>query len=95
MPQCPKALQEGLQKKITRYVTAGWWEMKPVYQAAPLLCMPKKNGKLQTVVDAQKRNDNTYRMSLLFLTKIKSIWMWLYLSIEPRSTCQMHTNRFK
>ena len=35
--------------------------MKPVYQAAPLLCMPKKNGKLRTVVDAWKRNDNTYK----------------------------------
>jgi hypothetical protein len=46
MPQCPKALQEELQEKITWYVTAGWWEMKPVYQATPLLCVPKKNGKL-------------------------------------------------
>ena len=35
--------------------------MKPVYQAAPLLCMPKKNRKLWTVVDVQKRNDNTYK----------------------------------
>ena len=37
------------------------WEMKPVYQAAPLLCVPKKNGKLRTVVDARKRNDNTHK----------------------------------
>src|SRR5882762_5412203 len=61
MPQCPKALQEELQEKITQYVTARWWEMKPVYQAAPLLCMPKKNGKLRRVIDARKRNDNTYK----------------------------------
>ena len=61
MPRCPEALQEELREKITRYVTAGWWEMKPVYQAAPLLCVPKKNGKLRTVVDARKRNDNTYK----------------------------------
>ena len=61
MPRCPKALQEELREKITRYVTTGWWEMKPVYQAAPLLCVPKKNGKLWTVVDVWKRNDNTYK----------------------------------
>src|SRR5882762_831332 len=61
MPRCPKALQEELREKITRYVTTGWWEMKPVYKAAPLLCVPKKNGKLRTVVDAWKRNDNTYK----------------------------------
>src|ERR1700676_1679482 len=61
MPRCPEALQEELREKITRYVTAGWWEMKPVYQAAPLLCVPKTNGKLRTVVDERKRNDNTYK----------------------------------
>jgi len=61
MPQCPEALQEELQEKITQYVTARWWEMKPIYQAVPLLCVPKKSGKLQTVVDVQKRNDNTYK----------------------------------
>src|SRR6202790_5596351 len=61
MPRCPKALQEELREKITRYITAGWWEMKSIYQAAPLLCVPKKNGKLQTVVDARKRNDNTHK----------------------------------
>jgi len=35
-----------------------------------------------------KRNDNTYKDVTLFLTKIKSVWMWLNLSIEPRSTCR-------
>ena len=35
--------------------------MKAVYQASPLLCVPKKSGKLRTVVDARKRNDNTYK----------------------------------
>jgi hypothetical protein len=35
--------------------------MKAVYQAAPLLCVPKKSGKLRTVVDARKRNDNTFK----------------------------------
>jgi hypothetical protein len=61
LPRCPEALQEELRQKITRYTTAGWWEMKAVYQACPLLCVPKKSGKLRTVVDARKRNDNTFK----------------------------------
>jgi hypothetical protein len=35
--------------------------MKAVYQASPLLCIPKKSGKLRTVVNARKRNDNTFK----------------------------------
>jgi hypothetical protein len=31
LPRCPEALQEELRQKITRYTTAGWWEMKAVY----------------------------------------------------------------
>jgi hypothetical protein len=61
LPRCPEALEEELRQKINRYTTAGWWEMKAVYQASPLLCVPKKSGKLRTVVDARKRNDNTYK----------------------------------
>ena len=34
--------------------------MKAVFQAAPL-CVPKKSGKLRTVVDARKWNDNTFK----------------------------------
>ena len=61
LPQCPEALEEELRQKIDRYTAAGWWEMKAVYQASPLLCVPKKSGKLRTVVDARKRNDNTFK----------------------------------
>ena len=67
LPRCPEALQEELRQKITRYTSAGWWEMKAVYQAAPLLCVPKKSGKLQTVVDARKQNDNTFKDVTPFL----------------------------
>ena len=41
--------------------------MKPVEQAAPLLCVAKKNGKLRTVVDARKKNDNTLKDVTPFL----------------------------
>ena len=35
--------------------------MKSAPQAAPMLCILKKTGKLQMVVDCQKRNDNTVK----------------------------------
>jgi hypothetical protein len=61
LPRCPDVLKPELREKINRYVKAGWWEMKAVPQAAPLLCIYKKSGKLHTVVDARKRNDNTIK----------------------------------
>jgi transposase InsO family protein len=61
LPRCPEALESELREKTNRYLSAGWWEMKAVYQAAPLLCVPKKSGKLRTVVDARKRNENTFK----------------------------------
>ena len=35
--------------------------MKSTPQASPMLCIPKKNGKLRTVVDCRQRNDNTVK----------------------------------
>ena len=61
LPRCPDALKPELLQKTNRYVEAGWWEMKTVSQAAPLLCIPKKSGKLRTVVDAHKQNDNAHK----------------------------------
>jgi hypothetical protein len=45
--------------KIQRYKNTGWWEETNVSQAAPMLCVPKKSGKLCTVIDSKKKNDNT------------------------------------
>lgn len=50
-----------LLEKIERYTKAGWWEHRAAPQAAPLLCIAKKLGKIQTVVDARKRNENTVK----------------------------------
>ena len=61
LPQCLEALEQELREKIDHYTTAGWWEMKAVYQAPPLLCVPKKNGRLRTVVYVRKRNENTFK----------------------------------
>ena len=35
--------------------------MKSTPQAASMLCIPKKNGKLRTIVDCRQRNDNTVK----------------------------------
>ena len=61
LPQCPDALKPQLMEKIEKYTCTGWWEPKTVPQAVPMLCIPKKNGKLRTVIDCRKRNDNTLK----------------------------------
>jgi hypothetical protein len=53
--------RDELHTKINRYVGSGWWEPRSVMQAVPLLCNPKKDGKLRTVVDARQRNNNTIK----------------------------------
>jgi len=55
-----------LMEKMKQYMGAGWWILKAVPQAAPLLCIPKKSGKLRTVVDCRQRNDNTIKDVTLF-----------------------------
>ncbi|KIM72367.1 hypothetical protein PILCRDRAFT_16189 [Piloderma croceum F 1598] len=59
LPHCPDALKPELSEKTQRYTKSGWWEEANVPQAAPMLCVLKKTGRLQTVIDARKRNDNT------------------------------------
>jgi hypothetical protein len=61
-PKCPDALRLQLITKIEQYKRAGWWEERTAAQAAPMLCIPKKDGKtLQTAIDCRKRNDNTIK----------------------------------
>jgi len=60
-PRCPLALRKELYEKVNRYVDSGWWEPKSVAQAAPLLCIPKRDGRLRTAIDARQRNDNTVK----------------------------------
>ena len=61
LPRCPEAVQDELLNKIRKYTDAMWWQMTTATQAAPLLCVAKKSGKLRTVVDARQRNDNTIK----------------------------------
>ena len=50
-----------LNEKIDPYTRAGWWTESTTEQAAPMLCIPKKNGKLHTIVDYRQRNANTVK----------------------------------
>ncbi|KAJ3574767.1 hypothetical protein NP233_g1561 [Leucocoprinus birnbaumii] len=61
MPRCPNSMRSQFHEKLLQYTNAGWWEFKSVSQAAPLMCIPKKNGELRTVVDARPRNENTVK----------------------------------
>ena len=47
--------------KVQQYTDTEWWILKPVPQAALLLCILKKSGKLRAVVDCRQRNDNTIK----------------------------------
>ncbi|KAG6883228.1 hypothetical protein C0995_012642, partial [Termitomyces sp. Mi166 len=61
LPRCLQALQEQLCEKMNQYINAKWWEPWTVMQAAPLLCIPKKDGTLWTALDAWQHNDNTIK----------------------------------
>ncbi|KAG6870387.1 hypothetical protein C0992_000209, partial [Termitomyces sp. T32_za158] len=61
LPRCLQALQEQLRDKTNWYINAKWWEPCLAMQAAPLLCIPKKDGTLRTALDAQQRNNNTVK----------------------------------
>ena len=52
LPRCPATVRKEFQHKLNRYVNAGWWVPATGTQAPPLLCVPKKDGRLRTVVDA-------------------------------------------
>ncbi|KAG6896207.1 hypothetical protein C0992_009713 [Termitomyces sp. T32_za158] len=52
LPCCPRALQEQFHNKTNCYINAKWWEPWLAKQAAPLLCIPKKDGTLRTALDA-------------------------------------------
>jgi hypothetical protein len=55
LPKCPDAFKPELMDKMKKYTAAGWWEPVQTDQAAPMLCVPKKNGKLRTPVDLRQR----------------------------------------
>jgi hypothetical protein len=60
-PQCPDAYKEQLLQNINQYVKANWWIPITTNQAAPMLCIPKKEGILCTIIDQWEWNTNTIK----------------------------------
>ncbi|KAF8220594.1 hypothetical protein L208DRAFT_1333032 [Tricholoma matsutake] len=64
--KCPNSMRKPLAEKIAKYCKAGWWSPAHMEQATPMLVVPKKTGKLCTVINAVKRNANTVKDVTLF-----------------------------
>ncbi|KAF8548756.1 hypothetical protein OG21DRAFT_1422498, partial [Imleria badia] len=58
LPWCANALRQQLSDKIRLYTDAGWWVMKSISWATLMVCTPKRSGKLWTIIDCCKRNNN-------------------------------------
>jgi hypothetical protein len=61
LPTCPVPLRPHFYEKLNCYVDAGWWKKHSASQAAPLMCIPKKDKQLQTIIDARQQNNNTVK----------------------------------
>ena len=51
LPKCPEAFRSELTQFFKQYTTARWWVPAATKQVTPMLCIPKKNSTLRTVVD--------------------------------------------
>jgi hypothetical protein len=52
LPQCTDTMRPQLSEKIAQYTDANWWTPCHTEQVAPMLCIPKKNTTLHTIIDA-------------------------------------------
>ena len=66
LPKCPEHFHEELSQKIERYTTAQWWIPAVAHQVVPMLCIPKKHGKLHTVFNLREQNDNMVKDMIQF-----------------------------
>ncbi len=61
LPHCPNSLKAEFNEKVEKYTRAGWWKLTAAKQAAPMLCLLKKDRHLRTVIDCWQRNENTVK----------------------------------
>ena len=59
-------MKSSLRKLRGTPLHSQWWIPAVAHQAVPMLCIPKKNGKLCTVFDLWEQNDNTVKDVTLF-----------------------------
>lgn len=57
--KCPDALIQQMSDKIDLYTKSNKWVFKDEKNASVMLCIPKKDSALRTVIDARTRNLNT------------------------------------
>ena len=88
LPKCPDSLKPQLAEKIQHYKNAGWWEETNISQAAPMICVPKKSGKIRTIVDGRKRNENTEKDVTPFPDQEQIRMDLAQANIDQRSTCR-------
>lgn len=95
LPKCPEALQPLLITKVEHYTSSGWWEMKAVSQAMPLLCIPKGSSGICTVVDARLQNENKHKDVSPSPSKTRSTWMLPAPDTARRLICRMCMSRYR
>ncbi len=61
LPHCQNLLKGEFNEKVGKYTWAGWWKLTTASQAAPMLCLSKKDHHLCTVIDCRQRNENTVK----------------------------------
>ena len=88
LPCCTNALKQQLSDKIWLYMDANWWVMKSVPQAALMLCIPKKSGKLWTIIDCCKRNDNMVNVTIDYLSGTSCLLVCTAQHMFPLGLCQ-------
>lgn len=59
--QCLNSLKAEFNEKVEKYTCMRWWKLASASQAAPMLCLPKKDRHLRTVVDCRQQNKNTVK----------------------------------
>ena len=94
---CPESLKTQLINKIQTHKNAGWWEETNFSQAAPTLCIFKKDGvKFRTVIDGCKHNDNTMKDVTWPHSPTKSKYVTTYLdrNINQKLICRTCMNKY-
>ncbi len=96
LPRCPNTLRGNFDEKVARYTRAGWWELTSANQAAPMMCIFKKDTHLRTVVDChqwkREHRERCYPQCLIRIIYTKTLHV---RNIVQKSIYPMSTNRYE
>ena len=94
MLKFPEHFCKELSQKIEGYTTAQWWTPAVAHQVVPMLCIPKKNDKLCTILIYKNIMTTQSRMWCHSLTKISFTMIWPGPHIDQSSICLKHMNKY-